>query len=491
MSKIAASNCWFPQRAGSLSSPFRAGQPVAVVGVFALPRHSAQRDRAVILAARAERLALACGAAAGLALGRRMRRRRSRRARTVAGVAHVFEFFSGIGGMRTAFQLATSGSGQPLPKWRALEVDETCLDAYAHVFGSPVVRGIRAEERWRHGTGEDEAWRCSIDKLPDEALEGADLWLLSPPCQPFIRTGKKMDVKDSRNAALLRLLDALPSLAAPPRALLLENVPEFVGSQMHGRLQQALQQCSFTEVEELVLDPRDFGFPNTRRRFYCLALQGSCSSKIGPSERLPGSEAPAVPVRPVRDFCLPHVATAAERGDLSVPRKLLQRATEAAWQFDVATASSLATKTFTASYGKPGYAEEGLSKAGPLLLMDGKGSLASADEAKLMTVAQLRAKLGELGLPQNGTKRILLTRLLDSTGLAPAEEQRKRFGHIAEADWHRVRYFAPEEILALQGFPETWRLPQALAVRTQWRLVGNSINVTVVSKLIGRLLARL
>merc|ERR1719325_178636 len=133
--------------------------------------------------------------------------------------------------MRTAFQLATSGSGQPLPKWRA--------------------------------------------------LEGADLWLLSPPCQPFTRTGKKMDVKDSRNAALLRLLDALPSLAAPPRALLLENVPEFVGSQMHGRLQQALQQCSFTEVEELVLDPRDFGFPNTRRRFYCLALQGSCSSKIG------------------------------------------------------------------------------------------------------------------------------------------------------------------------------------------------------------------
>lgn len=443
MSKIAANNGWFSQCASSLS-PFKAGQPVAAVGVLALPRYSAQH-----VVARTECFALACGAAAGLASGRWMRHKRSRKIRTISCVARVFEFFSGIGGMRTAFQLATCGSGQPLPKWRALEVDETCLNAYAHIFGSKVVHGIRAEERWRHGTGGDEVWRCSIDKLPDEAFESADLWLLSPPCQPFTRTGKRMDIKDSRNAALLRLLDALPSLAAPPRALLLENVPEFVGSQMHSRLLRALKQCSFADVEELILDPTDFGFPNTRKRFYCLALLHSCNGKIGPSERLPGSEAPSIPVRPVRDFCLPHITTAAEEEDLSVPRKLLQRATQAAWQFDVATAGSRATKTFTASYGKPGYAEEGLSKAGPLLLLDGKG------------------------------------------GLEPAEEHRARFGHIAEADWRRVRYFAPEEILALQGFPESWRLPQSLEVRKQWRLIGNSINVTVVSKLIGRLLARL
>ena len=29
---------------------------------------------------------------------------------------------------------------------------------------------------------EDQLWRCSIDRLPNDALEGADLWLMSPPC---------------------------------------------------------------------------------------------------------------------------------------------------------------------------------------------------------------------------------------------------------------------------------------------------------------------
>jgi len=364
-------------------------------------------------------------------------------------VAHIFEFFSGIGGMRTAFQLASDGSERPLPSWRAFEVDETCLNAYSHVFGSEVVHGVRAEERWRRGLGGDEAWRCSIDKLPNEAFEGADLWLLSPPCQPFTRTGKRMDIKDSRNAALLRILDALPSLTAPPRALLLENVPEFVGSQMHSGLQRALDNCSVEDVEELVVDPTDFGFPNTRKRFYCLALLRSCNGNVDSFVPLPGLEAASIPVRPVRDFCAPHILTAAKKEELRVPQKLLQRATQAAWQFDVATANSRATKTFTASYGKPGYAEEGLSKAGPLLLMDAKG------------------------------------------GLEPAEEDRTRFGYLAEADWRRVRYFAPEEVLALQGFPESWRLPQTLEARKQWRLIGNSINVTVVSKLLGRLLAKL
>jgi len=382
-------------------------------------------------------------------------RRRGRAVRrggtcTAVHVGSVLEFFSGIGGMRTAFQLA-SGSASSLPRWRALEVDEVCCRAYSEVFRSGLVNGVRAQQRWQYAPGQDEIWRCSIDKLPDAAFEGAELWLLSPPCQPFTRTGNHLDVKDRRCAALLRMLEALPKLSSPPRALLVENVPEFMGSKAHGRLRQALDLCGRGkgiefEVEEFILDPTDFGFPNTRKRFYLLASRAAASRAAGELPPLPGAGGPRVPPRPVRDFCRQWPSVGAE--DLRVDRGLLERASTASWQLDVVTAESLVTKTFTASYGKAAYASEGLSKAGPLLLTEAESS-------------------------------------------APAEEARARFGVLHEELWGRVRYFSPTEILALQGFPESWALPSWLETRQQWRLIGNSINVTVVRGLMERLLAKM
>lgn len=40
----------------------------------------------------------------------------------------------------------------------------------------------------------------------------------------------------------------------------------------------------------------------------------------------------------------------------------------AGWSLDLAVSTSIATKTFTGSYGKKRYGTEGLSMAGPLLL---------------------------------------------------------------------------------------------------------------------------
>jgi len=147
--------------------------------------------------------------------------------------------------------------------------------------------------------------------------------------------------------------------------------------------------------------------------------------------------------RPVREFC-----GAAADNELRVPRRLLARAKAAGWQLDVATGSSVATKTFTGSYGKPAYSDEGLSKAGPLLLTG----------------------------PDNAT---------------PAEERRERFGFPPREVWDRLRYFAPDEVLALHGYPRDWVLPPWLETRRQWRLIGNSINVAVVQRLLKRLLAQL
>ena len=106
-------------------------------------------------------------------------------------VRRVYEFFSGVGGMRLAFQEAMLSKG-PLPLWRSFEVDETCCKAYCDLYGSKYITGVKRNESWKGRRDSDELWRCSIDRLPDEAFEGGDLWLMSPPCQPFTRTGRRL-----------------------------------------------------------------------------------------------------------------------------------------------------------------------------------------------------------------------------------------------------------------------------------------------------------
>ena len=49
------------------------------------------------------------------------------------------------------------------------------------------------------------------------------------------------------------------------------------------------------------------------------------------------------------------------------------------------------------------------------------------------------------------------------------------------------RYFSPEEILRLHAFPESFRFPDGLDLRTRWRLAGNSVHVGSVRRVASRL----
>ena len=59
----------------------------------------------------------------------------------------------------------------------------------------------------------------------------------------------------------------------------------------------------------------------------------------------------------------------------------------------------------------------------------------------------------------------------------------------------RLRYFSPEELLRLFCFEDassdsTFRWPEGVSAKTKYRLIGNSVNVLVVSALIERLFQR-
>ena len=46
-----------------------------------------------------------------------------------------------------------------------------------------------------------------------------------------------------------------------------------------------------------------------------------------------------------------------------------------------------------------------------------------------------------------------------------------------------LRYFSPREILRLHGFPDSFRFPEGLPLRTRLRLAANSVHVSVLARL--------
>lgn len=47
-----------------------------------------------------------------------------------------------------------------------------------------------------------------------------------------------------------------------------------------------------------------------------------------------------------------------------------------------------------------------------------------------------------------------------------------------------LRYFTPREICRLMCFPEEFTFPEYITDKQKYRLLGNSINIYVVSRLI-------
>lgn len=71
--------------------------------------------------------------------------------------------------------------------------------------------------------------------------------------------------------------------------------------------------------------------------------------------------------------------------------------------------------------------------------------------------------------------------------------------HEYEGDWVEkllgseetyVRYFSPRELLGLFGFPISFVWPAEVSRRKCYELIGNSINVSVASRLLAYLLSK-
>jgi len=232
----------------------------------------------------------------------------------------ALELFCGIGG----FAAAVAGANVRVAV--ALDQSPVALSVYRLNFPGHEARQADLE-------------RISAAELADV---GADLWWLSPPCQPYSVRGRQHDLDDPRARSLAHILELLPHLPVEqlPRHLALENVAGFARSQARELLISFLTAHGY-QTRERQLCPTELGVPSRRPRYYLVASQvGLLSPPVSASQ----------PLRPLRDYLNPHLTDNPPAGLLLPPQ--LVASFGAGLRILDPTDPEAYTTCFTAGYGK-------------------------------------------------------------------------------------------------------------------------------------------
>lgn len=123
---------------------------------------------------------------------------------------------------------------------------------------------------YRHNFPEHNALQQNLEYLSEEELGSyeADIWWMSPPCQPYTTRGKERDLQDRRARSLIHLLALIEELR--PAMIGMENVEGFLGSEAWELVLRTLKIQGY-EIHEEVLCPTELGIPARRRRYYLVA----------------------------------------------------------------------------------------------------------------------------------------------------------------------------------------------------------------------------
>ena len=171
------------------------------------------------------------------------------------------DMFAGIGGFREGLQLAGGFACVGF-----CECDKYALRSYRALFD--------CEEEWYS----QDARTIDPAELPE-----FDLLCGGFPCQAFSIAGSRKGFGDSRGTLFFEL--ARLAEARKPRYLLFENVPGLLnhdGGRTFAAILDALGGLGY-HVEWQVLNSKDFGVPQSRRRVYIVGyLDERCRGKILP-----------------------------------------------------------------------------------------------------------------------------------------------------------------------------------------------------------------
>jgi tRNA (cytosine38-C5)-methyltransferase len=350
------------------------------------------------------------------------------------------ELYAGVGGWRLALEEAVRAAGLATECVGALDHSDLCLQVYHHNF--PTQGKVKS---------------CRIEQIKVAQLQNewrADLWMMSPPCQPHTRQHENQtaDLVDPRSSSFLHICSMLGELPVEdlPTMIALENVVGFAESNSCRAWREILAQRDYV-VCHFHWNPTQVNLPNDRPRYFSLAVlrnqtvHQAALADIFMSETV--QEPPIIQTHlstlhvveespsdltPIQTFLDP--SNAVEQ--TVVPQKLLER--NAAWCFDVVTPASQRSACFTSGYGR---------------FVKGTGS-------------------------------VLYTGVDNLFALENPEDR------TFEADWAKnlsmgsLRYFSGLEMARLMGFPPSFGFPSSCSTRQQWKLMGNSLNVRLAARLL-------
>lgn len=305
-----------------------------------------------------------------------------------------------------------------------MEINPTANSVYSHNFPSANVLNRNIES-----IDIDEIKKLNIDTI-----------LMSPPCQPFTRVGLQKDKNDARTNSLFQVLEMIEKLS-DLKHILLENVVGFEKSETRDAVIKTISG-SFN-YKEFILSPCQFGIPNSRRRYYLLAKRKNLKF-IFPNSSLdhdlPKNLLDILPIKNPGDVELREFIKLDDLNDEIdnlVPENILEKRFNV---LDIRGPGSKSSCCFTKAY--PRYAE-------------GTGSVYSP-----LQTTQVQQVMQQLKNIEESNEKIEIIKTL------------------------RLRYFTAKQVSKLMCFPDDFTFPNSVTNKQKYRLLGNSINVHVVSQLI-------
>lgn len=369
----------------------------------------------------------------------------------------------------------------------AYDINDVANQVYAHNFGhAPLAIDV-----------------CTLTAAQLDA-HAADVWLLSPPCQPYTRRGLQLQSSDTRSVGFLGILKQLQAMKNPPKYILLENVVGFEASDTRDILCDVLKQCNFS-LQEFLLSPCQLGIPYSRPRYFCIAKRSSTNINGGNNspfqlENLADGIPFTIPPSQLLSKSLELVIqekgkddTGGESGGhggdkVSLGSFLAEKMPENS------TANTNTTNTHlicsSTSLQDLYLSKEILIKHGWCL------DLVGLDSTRVNCITKAYSHFlkgsGSVLATENADMIPEILERFPVDGILVQQQESndtKIEAFVESLEQLKLRFLSPGEVAALHSFPPAplFGFPDGISLRQRYQLLGNSLSVAIVADLLNYL----
>ena len=163
-----------------------------------------------------------------------------------------------------------SGIETPLMALQALHVP------YRHLFSSEICHKVRSviEARFSPEVLFEDALKRPVSALPKKL----DLYVAGFPCQVFSKLNKLTGNHSNPQNPLRHFYGCLRTIVAcKPKVFVLENVPSLVtinNGKPFAKIMKRLEELADYNVTCMILNARNYGSPQNRKRLFIVAFRG-------------------------------------------------------------------------------------------------------------------------------------------------------------------------------------------------------------------------